>query len=158
MAACAHYERIEYHDMTTDTLLFPMPYDESMRPLRLPGTVWNQMLGAAQAHGGLIQERWNATEARQFSRAVRAALETPTSTPTAPARYAVFVTPRVDHGLPLRDPEVRPLVEQALSLFDVGAVLAQRTTESALRALPHGNTPDTGAACRKSPVVPQTRR
>jgi hypothetical protein len=47
-----------------------------------------------------VQERWNATEARQFARAVRAALEAPPASST-PARFAVVTAAKADPGLPL---------------------------------------------------------
>jgi hypothetical protein len=137
--------------MTFDILVFQMPSDESMKPIRLPGTLWNQILAAAQANGGLVQERFNASEARQFARAVRAALEQPPAS-NAPARFAVFNVAKADPGLPLRDPVVRPLVDQVLAVFDAGAVLTQRTTESALRVIPRGDSVEVGTAARKTPV------
>jgi hypothetical protein len=143
--------------MTHDILLFSMPYDASMKPLRLPGEVWTKVLAAAQVHGGLVQERFNASEARQFAHAVRAALEPPPASP-APTRFAVFSAAKADSGLPLREPEVRPLVDQVLEVFEQGSVLVQRATESALRALSGANVPGGGGVGRKAPVQKPTEK
>lgn len=136
--------------MTTDALLFPIPYDAAEKPVRISWEVWNRLLRAAEVYGGLILERYNQNQSRAFARAVRAALEPPSATP---ARYAAFTGVTADPGLKLRVPEARPQVDAALALFEqASGVLVQRATEAALRVIPAGTAADAGTSCRKAPV------
>jgi hypothetical protein len=136
-----------------DVLIFPFPHDEQTVPVRISSEFWTRTLRAAEANGALILERYSAAEARQFARAVRAALEPPTAV-EAPRRFAVFVQPRPDPGAPLRDPAVRADVEAVLAVFEKGAVLVQpRVTPTALRALPDRGVAGAGEVGKKLPLV-----
>lgn len=137
--------------MEHDTLIFPFPHDESTKPVRITSALWNRILAAAQAHGGLVQERFNPGDARTFARAVRAALEPPSKAEASP-RFAGFLQ-KPDPGAPLRDPAVQEDVHLVLGVFERGAVLVQpRATPSALRALPDRGVSGTGQVGRKLPT------
>jgi hypothetical protein len=136
--------------MDYDTLIFPFPHDEQSVPVRISSVLWARLLRAAEAGGALVLERYNATDARTFARAVRAALEPPAT--AAAHRYAQFFS-KPDPGAPLRDPEVRPLVEMTLEVFERGAVLVQpRATPSALRVVPGRDFAGVGQVGKKRPV------
>jgi hypothetical protein len=106
------------------------------------------------AHGGLDLARWNPSQAKQFAGALWAALEPVAPAQPASARFAVFrPAGAADPGLPLREPDVRPVVDAVAAFFEqAGGVVAERAAESALRALPARGTPDAGTPGRKAPV------
>ncbi|MBD2388829.1 hypothetical protein [Cylindrospermum sp. FACHB-282] len=149
-----HHALTENYDMDLDTLIFSFPHDESSTPVRITSALWTRIQAAAQAHGGLLLERYGVSDARAFARAVRAALESPPPAVEQPRRFAVFQQPRPDPGVPLREPEVREDVQNVLRVFDAGGVLVQpRATPTALRALPDRGVAGAGEVGKKMPLA-----